>query len=275
MRYSRSQNPPHSSHLSDPTVSSPDPSLANEPPLWQQPRIILAVAAFFGTALTLLIQDWKTQSLLVIMADDLSLSGLAVPHAIQQHCHQVLKHIKTNDHLVHIGYADRPETLYDAPVQNTIGLLRQCNKPEAPNTIGRRSGTSPTEMLETVLIALESARVRGNTDPVVISIWLQEAEPVPGDPPLDWDRFQAQVDTITANNGVVTFFGPTGELQQDLKTHLKSNPRAEVWPLTALENSTTWAYGLARELTPLSPTWTTPPLTTGELTPASPEPPNP
>ncbi|WP_353258245.1 hypothetical protein [Prochlorothrix hollandica] len=268
----------HHSRLSQPTpfyapaaAESPAPNgaTAPEPPLWQQFRPMLGAAFVVFTAITLLVQDWQTQSLLVIMADDLSLSGLAVPDAVQQHCHQVLKQIKTGDHLIKLGYADRPETLYDAPVQNTIGLLRTCPNPEPPGTIGRRSGTSPTEMLEAVLIALESARVRGNTDPVVVSIWLQDAEPVPGDPPLDWERFQAQVDTLTTNNGVVTFFGPTGELQQNLKIHLKGNPQAEVWPITALDNSTTWAYGLARELSPLSTPWTAaPPETLGSETPA-------
>jgi hypothetical protein len=215
---------------------------------WQSPKVLTVVLALICFAVFYLLSDAKTQRLLVIQAKDQSASALAITGAETQQCKAILNSIKTGDRLMVLTYADRPEIMVDSPVQNTIGLLRQCNEQTIPNTIGRRQGTSPVQMLSAVLVALESARIRGNTDPVLVSVWLQAAEPVPGDPPLDWAQFQAQVDTITANNGVVSIFGPTGELQQQLKAQLKHNSQAEVWPLEEVEQSVTWAYEVARQL---------------------------
>ena len=100
-------------------------------------------------------------------------------------------------------------------------------------------------MLESVVLTLESARARGNRNPAIVSVWLNAAEPVNNEP-LDWKQLKTQIETITSNNGVVSVFGPTGELQKTLQLHLKDNPRASVSPVSSLESAMNWAYGLAR-----------------------------
>lgn len=230
---------------------SPLPNQDRDDRFWQTPQAIFGVIVLALLAFYFLIKDAKTQRLLVIQAKDQSASALAITGAESRQCKSILNQIQPGDRFMVLTYADRPEIIEDSPVDNTIGLLRQCQDQPIPSTIGRRKGTSPVQMLSAVLVAIESARIRGNTDPVLVSIWLDAAEPVPGDPPLDWAQLQAQIDTITANNGVVSIFGPTGELQQQLKSKLKANPQAEVWPLDEVEQSVAWAYEVARQLPPV------------------------
>lgn len=239
-----------SSHAT-PNDITPDVSQANSPkPIWQYPLFWGGLVAALALILIPLKQDQTTQRLLAITANDGSASGLSVPDVFERHCRATVEQLKSGDRQIALVYADRPEVVQDQEIQNTLNLLRECQEKPTEN-IAQRPGTSPNQMLAEVLTVMESARIRGMTEPTVVTIWLHAAEPVPGEPPFDPVQFQSQVQAITENNGVVTIFGPTGSLQQEIRRAIQTEPRASVCPTSSLEACIEKAYATARSMPPL------------------------
>jgi len=218
--------------------------------LWKQPWFFLFVAFILGILGIGLRLDWQTQRLLVILGDDQSQSGLAIADARKEFCQNLIDGLKTDDKIMQIAYADKVETTQDVTVKSMVTMLGFCQKTPVPKAIGKNLGTSPTQALTAALGEIESARAEGNNNPGLVALYLQAAETIPGKAPLNLDEFQSQVERITNKNAVVTIFGPTGELQQQLKNRLKSNARAHVWPLSDAKASFDWAFDKARRLKP-------------------------
>ncbi len=222
-------------------------------PWWKYPQYWAVGIIGTGFLTVPVFIDSKITRVISIQANDISQSAQSLPILQQQNCEARAKQLKSGDKMVDVEFADRPEMIRDTEVNNTLLLLGECKptKPDPkqpPSGVGKQPGTSPILLLDRVQTVIEEKRAKGLNNPVVVTIALQAAEPGPGQPKLDFNRIQEQVETITADKGVVVILGPNGQLQADLHSKLKGNPNAKVCTFKDIAKCVDWSFERGRQL---------------------------
>ncbi len=188
---------------------------------------------------------------LSIRANDLSASALEDIAIAQKHCRTVVRSLKGGDDAISIGFADRPEVLPSRPVGDLFAPSQECEairRDRIPKTLGREDGTDPNALLEEVQTQLKSRRVRGNHNSGVITIWLQNAEPRPGQVGFDIKRLQVQLQQITSDRSTIAIFGPAGQLRSDLEKAIQNNPQVDLCSIDSSETCVQQAFVKGRRL---------------------------
>lgn len=191
------------------------------------------------------VTDSLTPRVLRVDADDFSGSGYQ-PAVYQALCETRAEQAKSVSQKIAIAFAATAEVTQDGQAGSTLGI-QKCEAPSVPSSLKNKPGTDPNTMLEAVVDVVASARSKGNQDSVVVTAWLQAAEAVNGKT-LDLTKLKQQIDTITADRGVVAFIGPSGRLQADLLATFKGHPRVQVCPTQSLKDCVGWAYQTGRQL---------------------------
>jgi hypothetical protein len=226
-----------------------------KPPLSTKLMTILGLGAVLSILIIPAVLDQQTQRVIGFRANDRSQSGLPYSAVAQQHCQAQIRQLKPGDWVVNIDYADRPEVIQDTLVHSQVELLRQCQDDSHPTPIaaemGIDRGTSPHLLLDQILIMIRAKRAEGITAPAVVTVWLQAAEPVPGQLAFDITHIKSQAQQITDAQGVIALMGTTGQLQTDLRTALADNPSARVCTLNDIDDCINWAYRAGRQRSPL------------------------
>ncbi|MCY7274293.1 MAG: hypothetical protein LH702_11270 [Phormidesmis sp. CAN_BIN44] len=200
---------------------------------------------------TLLIPTLLNQHVISIQANDLSKSALNDIKTAQQHCKVATGSLKEKDYAISIWFADRPEQRWAELVDDGATLLKKCDairRDRISPSVGKQLGTDPIALLDKIQNQLKSQRTRGNKNPGVITIWLQNAEPRLRGTRLDFNRVRSQLQQITNDRSTVVIFGPTGELQSDLELAVQGIPRVELCPIESFEPCIKQAFNKARHL---------------------------
>ena len=230
------------------------------PPTSYEPRSTLqqnATSAWLlgllGLAVLLIpvLIDSRIQRVISIAANDQSLSGLAFPEVPQQHCEALVRQLKTGDRIISIVFADRPERIQDKKIRNTFTLLKECRELDPDHrrlssSLGTQRGTSPERLLDQIIDTIAAKRTQGLQAPVVVTIWLQAAEPLPNQSPINFTRLQEQVEKVTSDRGIVAIISPPGQLQTDLMTYLKTNPKSRICTLNEVDECVAEVFEMAR-----------------------------
>lgn len=218
---------------------------------WKSPATL--VTGFIGIILLTLplLFDSTIQRVISIQASDVSLSAQEFPFLKQQHCEAQARHLKQDDTLVEIQFADKPEVIRDTTINNTLFLSGQCQQSKFDSKkpksgIGKYPGTSIVSLLERIQIIIVEKRAKGFKNPIVVTITLHEAEPGVGQPKLDFERIQTLVQKITSDRALVTIMGTNGDLQSKLSSSLQNNNNAKICAINDIADCVEWSFETGR-----------------------------
>ncbi len=226
----------------------PEPPKASPLQKFVMVSAVLSAVAMVGIP-TLLSQ--QQPRVISIVANDLSASALPDITVARQHCQIAARLLKERDFVVSIEFADRPEVTQAAIVEDVADPLKKCDairRDGISPTLGKQRGTDLIALLSEAHLQLKLQRTRGNQYPGVITIWLQNAEPRPGQAALDLKRVQLQIQQITQARSMIVIFGPTGQLRKDLETAIQTNPQVLLCPIASSENCIKEAFDKGRKL---------------------------
>ncbi|MEL6441379.1 MAG: hypothetical protein AAFQ80_19265 [Cyanobacteria bacterium J06621_8] len=197
-------------HLNSPTT-----------PWWRSWQVILAGTLGASLISVPIVLDYSVSRVIHFMVDDVSLSAAEQKQSLRiEHCQASFQNYKEGDFQVQVVFADQPEMLREKKVTNVL-MLGNCNDVIATGiTVGQQRGTSLILVLEYIDDLIKSYRFKGSSEPIVVTISIDEAEPGPGQPLMDRNgllRVKSLLESIAQENGVVTIIGPTQELQRDLQ----------------------------------------------------------
>ncbi|MGK7872514.1 MAG: hypothetical protein AB4426_04150 [Xenococcaceae cyanobacterium] len=194
----------------------------------------------------------NAQAVTHYILDDYSKSALPLVAERQEHCLASRHHYEPGDSRVEIQFADSPEAVSEEYIDNLTTSLPNCEGLEFPEAdIGKVEGTSPSAALEYVLDLIEASRTKGDLNPVVITMILQEAEPGPDQPVLDEEglaRLKTLVQGISSEGGAISIIGPKGKLQRQLQSHLKTEPNVKICPFNGVADCVDWTFKKGRSL---------------------------
>lgn len=204
-----------------------------EKPWWKSLAILGTLGLSIGIVGATLYNEFTTQPLIHIRADDNSQSAVGDTLQRQIHCQASNQNYKPGYTVIKIPFADRPVITQDITLVNSLSLLGECQKTEL-EVSNKKPGTSLILLLERGKEVIQEQRARNNRSPVVFTILANAFEPGPGQPVLDFNRVKTLVDEITKQRASVAVIVPPGELQQQLATHLQG--KAHVCPLNEGKN---------------------------------------
>lgn len=203
--------------------------------------VLLVVAGFSY-------KDITAKRILNIRANDISESGLEHQDILIQHCKVSQRNQIVGDFSVEINFADKAEVVNERQIENQLDFA-SCNFDTSASAFGRLPGTSVLDLFRLTNTVVQGYRTRGIDYPLVFTLTLDAAEPVPGEPPLD-DKSLNEVKKIAnelASNGQIIIIGPSTTLQQKLKKHLEANKNIKVCPYSNVKNCTEKAIKEARK----------------------------
>ena len=202
--------------------------------------LLLCIAAFAY-------KDIKTSRILVLNAYDVSDSGRKHLDVQEKHCKISQRNQKIGDNFVLVGFAERAEVVNGHKIENQLDFT-PCNI--NLSNFGKSNGTSVLNLFHLARTEVRGYRQRGIEDPLVFSIILDAAEPVPGEAPFNDQSLQevkAIADELT-KNGHIRIIGPSTTLQQKLKEALaEANPKIEVCSYLNFKTCTDNAIDKARQ----------------------------
>jgi|GEM_PF-1718163 len=213
--------PRSNSQQSNPTITQKS--------MWRNPLVWLGIAAALGTLLYPILQDGSTTKVISIHAVDVSDSGITEPEIPQTICKARAERLISGDVATNLDFSDRAELTSSQTVENSTDLNQQCqllftNGKNRPKQISKNQGTDPISTFSRIQNVVVSERSKGNQNPVVVTMWLKDAEQVLGKPKYDFGDFQKRVESITSDRGKVAIIGTTGELREDLENRFAKNP---------------------------------------------------
>jgi hypothetical protein len=189
-----------------------------------------------------------TSSVYTGIALDYSLSANPFAAERRQVCKAVSQLQKTGDGSAVIAFADRAEvTSHINFVWNKLELGAQCRQPDLKKYgIGKNAGTSISLALKEIGDLQQRQKHSQDSRPFVGIVFLQEAEAGPNQPKLDFDEIKASIEQINRNHGVVAIIGPTGNLKEKLKAHLK-DAKAEICSFAEIKYCVDWSLTEGRK----------------------------
>lgn len=218
-------------------------------PWWRSLPIVGALLLGVGVLGATLAVEFTTQRVIHIRADDSSDSAVGYTALRQQHCQASVQHYKPGDIAIAISFADRPVTTQNISIFNSFSLLGTCSDTKRA-IANKQPGTSLILLLERIQSAVEKQRARNNLNPVVATVTLQDAEPGPNQPALDFDRVRKLVSSITQNGGAIALMVENEELQNQLDTKLAEDGNVQICSFTGATECVNWAFETGRH--PLS-----------------------
>ena len=235
-RYSRSNQPqsesqPHSRNRSRSAkvTALRSTTKTKQKPFWQNSLVYLGAVA----ALVILIfpfwQENKIIKVISIHASDASDSGIVNPKIPQDICKARAEKLVAGDQTIDFAFSDRAEPTRNEIINQTTDLRQQCqdlftDKKERPKQIGESNGTDPISIISRIENAIATERAKGNKKPVMLTMWLDEAEPTEGKSAYDFNDFQKRVEGIVSARGRVAIIGTKGELRENLEKRFAKNP---------------------------------------------------
>lgn len=202
---------------------SPEKPLAAKKQLddfWKSPWTALgALIAVLAIGIPA-IKDWQTKRLMVFLSLDSSASALANPADGDSTCRATVPRLMSGDTLYNIPYADTTEVQHNTKVTSPTAIFNYCDDyrdKKKPERLGKSNGTTPVALIDRIFNNIVTERKRGNTQNIVLISYLQEAEPGPNIPPLNFDNLATKLKLIQKERGTVLLIGTSGDLRQKLE----------------------------------------------------------
>lgn len=224
----------------------------NYKPIWQNPLTWVGIGGAIFTLLFPIWLDSKTVKLISIHASDASDSGIANPAIPQEICKARTERLIIGDLALNFDFSDRTEPTYTQVIDQNTELGQQChtlftNGKQRPKEISKREGTDPVSLIVRIQNAINAERAKGDHRPVVVTIWLDAAEPIPGAKPYDFDDFQKRVEAIVSDRGKVAIIGTSGELRENLEKRFTKNPSVYLCNIQGSNNCIRDTFEAARK----------------------------
>ncbi len=226
LQSSRSRNTSRNSQRLKLDLQSTNPAIHK--PIWKNPLVLIGCVSAVSILCYPIWQDGKITRVIAIGAVDVSDSGIANLEAVKDVCIVRVDKLIAGDVSITIDFSDRAEKTGSQTIDNNTDSSQQCqtvftNGKERSAQISKRGGTDPMAVIDRIENAVISERSKDNQNPVVVTLWLDAAEPVLGKPAYDFNDFQKRVEAITNDRGKVAIIGTTGELAEDLEKRFAKN----------------------------------------------------
>jgi hypothetical protein len=214
--------------VTSPSQPANQTSQASHKPIWKSPLVWIGGVVAIAILLMPIWQDSKIMRVISAYAVDVSDSGIANPEAVKAVCKAHTDRLMAGDVSITIEFSDRAEKTGSQMIENNTDPSQQCqtvftNGNERSEQLSKRGGTDPIAVIGRLENAIIAERSQGNQNPVVVTLWLDDAEPVAGKPAYDFNDFQKRVEAIASDRGKVAIIGPTGELAEDLEKRFAKN----------------------------------------------------
>lgn len=219
--------------------------------VWRHPLVISAITATFLIFGTFLFLDYRTVRVNYIRADDVSESAKKNSDQRTQHCSSGSQNLKQGDSLTTIAFADRPEIIDDKKI-NVLQNFGHCRESILNKTsVGKQNGTSLYNVLDFTLTLIKAKRLKGDQNPFVVSISLEDAEPGPNQPRLGKKGFvkiDSLIKSIINQNASVAIIGTKSILQTSLHKNSGSDSRLQICTATNTKHCVDEAFQEARQI---------------------------
>lgn len=193
-----------------------------------------------------------TPNITVLKFDDFSWSGIEkLELQREQHCIATIENVEVGDKVKQYQFAEIAEEIGTGKViNNKFGDLI-CDPKDVKTIkakIGQISGTSLAETLDLAEIEIKNERNKGNEQPIVLTITLDDTEQVQGRSPEDFEQVETLLQEIISNNSVVRIMGVQGKLQVKLKEIASNYKEVEICTLEGVNACVTSGFQEARQL---------------------------
>ena len=216
--------------------------------LWQSPLLwgtIALLASLLGVPALI---EANTPRIISALYIDVSASNQPFQALARSICEDRLKYLKDGDVLIDGRFAEQSIVpVHQTYIEQQRAKLRaSCQTATQPDRIGKQPGTTPTQAWESLQSLVQSERSQRNHNRVVAVFVIQAAEPVQGQPELDWAKFKRQVQDFVATGGVVLIIADQPELQQQLMPLLADIRNARVCTYHDGKDNLKWAFERVR-----------------------------
>lgn len=213
--------------------------------------VILAVVLGIGILGLFVASDYQTVRVHQIRADDASQSAFKNTVQRKHHCQASSRNLKQGDSQILIAFADRPEIVDDHKIDGLLGLGHCDDTLLKKASVGKQPGTSLVLLLDYILTLIKDSRLKGDTNPFVVTMTLEAAEPGPGQPNLDtqgYNKARSLVQAIIKQKTAIAIIGPRGGLQTSLHEALGSEKELRICTPTSINKCVDKAFEQARGL---------------------------
>jgi hypothetical protein len=204
-------------------------------PFWKSPAMLGTLVLGIAIASATLWNEYITQPIIHIRADDNSDSAAHYTLQRQLHCQTSSQYYKPGDTVIAMPFASKAVLTEKMTVFNSLSLLGECQKTE-PEVKDKRWGTSLILLLQRINKTVQTLREQNNSNPVAATILIQDSEPGPGLPELKSEAIKKLFDEMNQQRIVVSIIVPPGDLYDKLETSLQGNIR--LCPLKEKKNET-------------------------------------
>jgi len=189
-------------------------------PFWTSPWTRLGLSITIIAIAILIFKDWQTKRLIIFLSLDSSASALENPAEGENICRNTVGRLISGDTLFTLPYADTTEVQNSTKISSPNSIFKYCDQyrnKEIPKSLGKFNGTSPLALLDRVLDNIKIERKQGNSQSIVLISYLQDAEPGPNVPPLNFDKLAERLRSIQKERGTVLLIGTSGDLRKQLE----------------------------------------------------------
>jgi hypothetical protein len=236
MPHHKSKRPPRSRRLeiAKPQFSKQTPQRDR---FWKSPWTWLgALIAIVAIAIPVY-NEIATKLLIVALSLDSSASALADVKPGEGVCRGVVQRLRAGDTLLDIPYAETTEVARNSEVSSPTAVFPRCDEyrdRKIAGRLGKANGTSPMLLFDRVNNNIMALRKQGNTNAIIAIVYLQEAEPGPNLPALNFDELADKLAWIQKQRGWVVLIGPTGDLRERLDEMNSKRPDLKNFRLCAV-----------------------------------------
>lgn len=220
-------------------------------PWWKSFPVIFTCITALGIILFPYLMNLSSPRVNHFLVDDYSSSAQGMQAQRKEHCQTSLQNYKEGDYHNRIVFADQPEILLEKKITNILMLGKCSDDIYANTTVGGYDGTSIILTLEYLLDLIQSHRLKGRLEPVVVTISLHEAEPGEGLPAMDQEgllKVKSLIESIVQEKSAIAIIGPSGKLQRDLQKQLKGIPHVDLCTENNVADCVNNAFKTARSI---------------------------
>jgi hypothetical protein len=217
---------------------------------WQNPWTYVSVAMGCLVVGGAVVFDLSRQRITAIYATDVSDSAQAEKELSKKICTTYVQQLINNDKSIGIAFAESTEPVWKTTVSNNATLIGLCNKTlrERPKNLGNNPGTSLERLLNRIETAIQIERVQGNKQPILVSIWLQAAEPGVDFGNPNFAQIETEIASLTKENVLLTIVGPTGNLLDKLEDIEAKNPSLKLCQVQEHQECLSQTFKDARQM---------------------------
>lgn len=183
-------------------------------PAWRHSLVWLILLGGIGLFGSFMLHDFWTTRVNSIRAEDVSESAKKNVEQQKRHCLASSKILKQGDSIMVMPFADQAEVTDEHKVESLLNF-GNCNNIEK-TSVEKQPETSLRNAFNFILTRIKASRIKGDKNPFVITISLEDAEPGSGQPNLDKNGFVKPYSFAQSMVDGNSFIAPHNQLQKYL-----------------------------------------------------------